>query len=167
MKLRNHHRGSSENDKEAFLSKDIKPLTARRKLLEKGFKKDQVLNKSRSRLGTKSIERLQPYSIKQNTTFSLYPTNQTAIIKKISAVKPLEINRSSSKSPTAIMRKKSLDSTKMSESSTNSKQRQSTEKLRNFEPPSNVNRRRVEKPTDCILKVAEQFSVKKVNVNYK
>lgn len=159
MKSYNHHRGASESDKESLLSKELKSTSARRKLLEKGLKKDQL---SKSRQLNKSVQRLSSIPTQFQKAFSIYPlmssnTKQPVLTKAIPSVPRLR-----SKSPTSTFRKPSMDSTKFSETSNKLNPRKSTEKIRII--PST--RRRIEKPTEQISKVAEQFSVKKVNVNF-
>ena len=165
MKSSNHHRGASENDKETLLSNDLKSVSTRRKLLESGLKKDNLLSKSRSRGLARSTERLTsfPISLRQASLYPLFPTSTLkASVSKPSAQSTLP----KCKSPASTQRKKSLDSTKISESSAKPSMRTSTERLRVIPPPSNTSRRRAEKPTDCISKISEQFSVKKVTVSY-
>jgi hypothetical protein len=159
MDIKNHFREFSDTETGASQAKDSKTLTARRKLLEIGLQKDKNL-KRKNRLLTLSTERLSNLPCRLGSAFSIGPIIQSSTLKNISEKTTNEVSRKFSKSPTATRRNKSIDLTKNSASAVQipKKNPEKTE----VKPYSS--RKKIEKPTDCILKIAEKFSVKKINV---
>ena len=152
-----HTRGFSDSERLNTTTKDYS-ITARKKLLEKGFQKDKPFRSKNSKFRTKSAERLS-FSSNFSKTFFIAPLSQ--ISKNDESTAGL---KKTSKSPAATKRTKSIESTKKLEN---------IEKIENFAKKLSKNpkisltrtrRKKLEKPTDFILKVAEKFSVKKINV---
>lgn len=136
MELKGQHaRVLSDSDKISVQSLVTSALTTRKKLIESGFHKDSL-----TPIQAKSRLNLRSsskLSSKPIQNSYIHPSQRGLILRDIRPVREI----STGKSPSSIRRNSSVEGVK-------------------FE-----SRRKKDKPTDRISYLAEQFSVKKVNVS--
>lgn len=142
-------------DSKSQTPKDLNSSCTRKRLLEQAFVKDNILHRDSQSCDT---EKSFSASSKSSTLKGLQQ-------KQVSSKKPEKTEhekkqQSRSKSPTCTRRNRSFDATKLNP--VRMSHGKSSEKI-TAEAPSSLKKPQ-EKPTDPILKITSQFSIKKVTV---
>lgn len=146
-------------------NRDQTPTSTRKRLLEQALNKDKLNTRNKSVSVAKSSEKIALNSSKAFSQVGKQALPRGSLTNKPHEepckTGPIQERVHRSKSPSCTKRDNSLDTSK---GSLRINRRKSAERLRPTPTVQTVPKKPIEKPADCIGKIASQFSVKKIQV---
>lgn len=146
-------------------NRDQTPTSTRKRLLEQALNKDKLNTRNKSVSVAKSSEKIALNSSKAFSQAGKQALPRGSLTNKPHEepykAGPIQERVHRSKSPSCTKRDNSLDTSK---GSLRINRRKSAERLRPTPTVQTVPKKPIEKPADCIGKIANQFSVKKIQV---